>query len=130
MHDILDGLVPWSDSNKSVRITSLKYEAVDPDLGAECYTEDGDATGDCQYVVQCSEVSGSADRLTNALLAENEDLVASLPDIAEQDTIILTETVVPYEPLIDRLGLGSLDWSNRLAVRPRFVPELSCPGSA
>ena len=119
LHDIMDALVPWSDNNKWIRITSLEYVKVSGNDG--CYEEDTDAV--CEYRVLWSHASGTPDTLSNADLTQ--DVLDILPDIAENDTVILTETHVPYEPLLDTFGLGGMAWSNQQATRPRYVSSIA-----
>jgi Flp pilus assembly protein TadG len=48
-----------------------------------------------------------------------------MPELADQDTVILTETFVPYAPLGGAvIGLASVTWDNVTTHRPRFVQAI------
>ena len=119
-HDIFDSLIPWSNPDKSIILTTFTYERP---LGATCY-DDGDATGECEYVVSSDSCSSGSDSGLQAGDTIPQNILNILPDIAGDDHVILTETVVPYAPLIERFGFERLEFRNRLAVRSRFAPEL------
>lgn len=105
MHDLMDALIPWSDSNKWIRISSISYDATDG------------------YEVLWSHASGTNEVLTTDTLTDVA--LARFPDIAAGDTIIYTETSVPYRPLLKSFGLSGLTWRNRIAVRPRYVMSIA-----
>ncbi|HUS55916.1 MAG TPA: hypothetical protein VMY41_18145 [Thermohalobaculum sp.] len=50
---------------------------------------------------------------------------AILPDMANLDTIILTELMVPYQPFNSWLNIHVTEWSFALASRPRFVSSIA-----
>jgi len=135
LHDMMDAMVPWSDNNKELRVTSLIYVKVsggdpngldeDGDGIQDCYDDDSDAT--CEYQVQWSEASGTTVTYSGSNLPQ--DVLDVLPDIAENDTIILTETRVPYRPLLDNLGLDGMAWENAQATRPRYIAAIALDNS-
>lgn len=130
LHSVMDAMIPWSDDNKWLRVSSLKFVKVsggdplgydeDGDGVQDCYDGDSDAT--CEYQVLWSEASGTSTTYSGSNLPS--DILAVLPDIAENDTVILTETHVPYRPLLDNLGLDGMAWSNQQATRPRYISEI------
>lgn len=68
----------------------------------------------------------------NGLLGlEKEDIPVDLiPQMSPLDTIILTETYVPYTPIPVPFsstfgGLEALEWANALITRPRIVREIT-----
>lgn len=51
--------------------------------------------------------------------------VAALPDIAEGDSLVLTETSVPYAPIFSSFGFLSGKHTNLSANRPRFTTTIT-----
>lgn len=50
-----------------------------------------------------------------------------LPDIAEGDTVLLTESFVPHEAMFAGLGLSDITFSATAVHRPRFVTAIEGP---
>lgn len=48
-----------------------------------------------------------------------------LPNIAEGDSVLLTESFVPHRSLTDNLGIGPIVFTAQAAHRPRFVTTMS-----
>ncbi len=48
-----------------------------------------------------------------------------LPEIADGDSVLLTESFVPHTTLADIAGLGAFTFNARAANRPRFVPAIA-----
>lgn len=105
MHDILDGMVPWSSDQKSLRISSLTYDTTN---------------GWSVLWTQHSGITTNFD--SNVLQQSTKDI---LPDLADGDTIILTETAIPYDPLFNSDLVPDLTWRHKLAVRPRYVVSIA-----
>ena len=129
-HDLLNGLIPWSDDNKWIRVSSLQYVKTaggapngdaDGDGVEDCYDADTHAT--CEFLVLWSQASGTAVTYSGTNLPP--EVIAVLPDISEDDTVMLTETHVPYQPLLDNLGLRGMAWRNAQATRPRYVSAIA-----
>ena len=130
LRSVMNGLIPWSDSTKWLRVTSLQFVKVsggdplgydkDDDGVQDCYDDDSDAV--CEYQIIWSRASGTNNTHTGT--NPPSDILAVLPDIAEDDTVLLTETFVPYRPLLDNLGLDGIAWSNQQATRPRYISEI------
>lgn len=51
--------------------------------------------------------------------------LASLPLVADGDSLLLVETRVPYEPMFASVGLPSGRHVNTAAVRPRFTAAIT-----
>ena len=104
MHAFLDGLLPWMNGKKGLRISSLSYE-------------------DGKYSVAWSDVTK---RGYKELVAKDltGDIAGKLPDIAENDTVIVIETWVPHRPLIDLFDMSDIVWENTIVIRPRYVREI------
>lgn len=47
-----------------------------------------------------------------------------IPDIAEGDSVLLTESFVPHQALVDWFGLDLVTFNAKVAHRPRFVSEI------
>jgi Flp pilus assembly protein TadG len=96
MGPLFTALRPSRSTGEWLRVSSIKY------------------TEDDGYQIQWSRsVSGGAE-LTDAP-------TAIMPTLAEGETILLTETYVPYQPMVDWVGIPSLTWANRIISRPRTV---------
>jgi Flp pilus assembly protein TadG len=50
---------------------------------------------------------------------------ASLPDIAEGDSVLLTESFVPHRAFVEMFGLDQLIFNAQAAHRPRFVSAMA-----
>ena len=81
-----------------------------------------DSNAICEYQIQWSEASGTNQTYTGTNPPAN--VLAVLPDIAEDDAVLLTETFVPYRPLLGNLGLEDVAWSNQQASRPRYISAI------
>ncbi len=85
-----------------------------------------------------SYTAGSADIVLPAPLTDAEIPVDILPAMAPQDSVILTEVAVHWQPHFLNVGLGDWTWRSELVSRPRFVkiiphtdlnPSNICPNS-
>lgn len=50
---------------------------------------------------------------------------AVLPQIADGDSVLLTESFVPHEAMIAGFGISDITFSARAAYRPRFVSAIA-----
>ena len=50
--------------------------------------------------------------------------VAELPLMLDDEVIIMVESVVPYRPLVDWVGIAERTWLTRATVSPRFEDEI------
>ena len=65
----------------------------------------------------------SSDALSTPLILT--DIPASaLPDIADNESILIVDTTVPFEPISEWVGFTLTQWENRVAIKPRFVEPL------
>lgn len=71
------------------------------------------------HVVQWSSSSGTLAPLTEASLP-----LESLPAMADLDTVIYTEVIVPWVPFSKIPGLTAHTWHFGIPSRPRFVPAI------
>ncbi len=95
-------LQPRASAGQWVRVSSIKYD-----------DEDG-------YQVLWSHNADGG-----ALLTDETMLTELLPEMMDGDTIILTETYVPYRPMVDWVGIPMLTWANRVVTRPRYVTSVA-----
>lgn len=103
-----DGLLPNTSNQKTVRISSIVY----------------DADADTHSVVWSNATVGVTP------LVDGRIPTGRLPDMADADSVVLIETAVPYVFFTDWLGQSSTVWRHTLAVRPRFVPAVVLTGGA
>ncbi|HIP22578.1 MAG TPA: hypothetical protein EYG79_03120 [Rhodobacteraceae bacterium] len=47
-----------------------------------------------------------------------------LPEIANNESILLVDTTVPFVPISDWIGFTATEWENRVAIKARFVEPL------
>lgn len=95
-------LLPRVSSGHKLRISSVRYSA-----GA--------------YEVLWSNAMGTGWLpLTTAELDPN-----FFPQMAEFDTVIVTEVSVPYVPFADWVGIEARSWNFALVTRPRFVSQVA-----
>ncbi len=48
-----------------------------------------------------------------------------IPDIINEETLILVESYTPFVPFLDYIGIESRTYSNIVVVSPRFTPALT-----
>jgi uncharacterized protein (UPF0333 family) len=95
-------LLPRANGAASMRITSV------------CYREDS-AGNNGEFSIHWSRGLGGAQPM------QLIDLPLSImPTMASGDTIILTETWVPWQPIVDWVGITNQVWRTHLVNRPRF----------
>lgn len=109
---------------------------VDPDTGEETVFVSASADTDYSSMrisvitwhedENAYELDWSQTRGSNFQALATADLVGiadSLPLMADQDTIILVETHMVYEPIMN-VGLGDQDIETFTFTRPRYAPQL------
>lgn len=77
------------------------------------------------YELEWSQVRGNIEAMDGA---DMTDLIASLPTMADGETLILVQTTSTYEPPLN-VGLGDQTLETFIFVRPRFGPQLDWDGS-
>ena len=98
-----DKLLPRAPAGTRTRISSVQYLAVDD-----------------TYQVLWSEPFGGGEAMAN------EDIPLSiLPEMADFDTIIITELTVPYQPFTHWAKIEVTEWSFALVSRPRYVSAIA-----
>ena len=121
--DGLDGLLDrmvLTSGDPAVRVSSVRYST----------------TPTPRYILQWSHATGEVPQMTQAQLESMVD--EWLPVMANQETVILFETVVPYTPPYN-LGLDLTsywrtadlnpgNWYNVVVTRPRFAQQLVIEG--
>ncbi len=109
---------------------SSTYEPVDPGDPFSGYVDDG--TGmrisvitwnedESEYELEWSKERG--DDFVALTAGDLPALADRLPNMADQDAVILVETYNTYEPVLD-VGLGSTEISTFVFTRPRYAPQL------
>lgn len=83
--------------------------------------------GDDKYYVDWSEVRGTTS--TTWTDATINTVSAKLPDMPDQERVILVETFNEMEPAFN-VGLPTLDLNNFIFTRPRFAPLVAFEGSS
>ncbi|HUS53298.1 MAG TPA: hypothetical protein VMY41_04735 [Thermohalobaculum sp.] len=103
LYALQDNLLPRAPEGTLVRVSSVQYvAAVD------------------EYQVLWSAPLGGGE----AMAQENIPL-GILPAMADFDTVILTELVVPYRPFTNWAKIEMTEWSFALVSRPRFVSAIA-----
>ena len=98
-----DKLLPRVPTGKLLRITSIQYSASDE-----------------EYQVLWSEALGGGEPLTDESIPLN-----IMPEMADLDSVVLTEVSVPYRPFTKWGGITANTWSFALVSRPRFVSKIA-----
>lgn len=95
-------LLPRAAGAVTLRITSI------------CYREDAFGNNG-EYSIHWSRSMGGGTPMTTAGIPLN-----IMPVMASGDTVLLTETWVPWRPLVDWVGITNQVWRTNLVSRPRF----------
>lgn len=74
-----------------------------------------------EYELEWSKTRG--DNFTSYVAADMVDLADSLPNMADQDTVIVVETHMLYSPTLN-VGLGDREIETFVFTRPRYAPQL------
>lgn len=74
-----------------------------------------------EYELEWSKIRG--DEFLAYEQANMADLADALPNMADQDTVIVVETHMTYSPALN-VGLGDRDISTFVFTRPRYAPQL------
>jgi len=93
---LINELLPGASAGARLRFSSIEYK-------------------DEKYTVLWTECFGPIGSLTDAGIP-----VDLIPTMEEGETVILTETYVPYLPIFDVGGLEPFVWSTAIVTRPRF----------
>ena len=109
LHGLLEALLPWIQDDKSMRLTSIKWNVDESDYEViwSCPINGNNLDLDTFYY--------QSQLTTENLSAEQK---AMLPDLVPGDSVVFVETHIPYSALFDWIGLGDLVWENRVAIRP------------
>ncbi len=99
---LFERLLPRRPTGQWLRVSSISYDA---------------ANG---YEVLWSHNAAGGDVVTDA-----SALGEFLPAMADGDTVILTETYVPYRPMVDWVGIPAMTFANRVVARPRYVSAVA-----
>lgn len=91
-------------------------------MSALQWSEDDD-----EYMLRWSETTSNS--VLPALEQEMiDDRVATIPELADGDTLVLVETQMDYSPLFS-IGLPEMTFHNELFVSPRYTPQIVYQGS-
>lgn len=107
-------------------------EAPDGDAGVVDPTVSEDASSmrisvitwnddESEYELEWSKIRG--DEFVAYQSADMAALAGSLPNMADQDTVIVVETHMLYQPTLN-VGLGDRDIQTFVFTRPRYAPQL------
>ena len=101
LYELQGELLPRTPEGKWLRVTSIQY------VGGE-------------HQVQWSRAVGGGEPIAA------EDIPQEIiPEMAEFDSVILTELYVPYQPFTDWARIDVHTWSFVLFTRPRFVSAIA-----
>lgn len=96
-------LLPRVVHGNELRVSSIQYQALD----------------DTYHVVWSKALGGDPP------LAAEFIPTHLLPEMADLDTVILTEVAAPYEPVSNWTLIDTDEWSFVLVSRPRFVSAIA-----
>lgn len=102
LYSLQNKLLPRAGNNARLRISSI------------CYREDTDGENG-EFSIHWSYAMGGGAPMLIADLP-----MRIMPVMASGDTILLTETSVPWRPLVDWVGISDQAWQANLVSRPRF----------
>ncbi len=102
LYAVQDKMMAADLDRRSLRISSICFE-------------------DGQHRVLWSYSNSSADTIPPAALEDEDIPVEALPEMAPQDSVILTEVEARWQPYFLNVGLGERVWRSVLVSRPRFV---------
>jgi len=108
-------MLPYADGETALRISSIKYIAKN-DRHCLAWSE---ARGDVARYPALTQ----QDVLTDAFAAR-------VPQMADQDHILLVEVMVPFVPFATLVGIEVQTWRFDLFTRPRFVSKVAMAGVA
>ena len=103
LYALQDQLLSRAPAGTRLRVSSIQYSGVDN-----------------EYQVLWSRTAGGGQPLVTPALSQE-----FFPQMADLDTVILTELDVPYQPFTDWGGIGNRTWSFALVTRPRFVSAIA-----
>ena len=107
LYELQERLLPRAPAGARLRVTSIQYLAEDEEE-------------DERYRVLWSEGLGGADPMVDETIP-----LRIMPEMANFDTVILTELHIPYRPFSDWAGIEVDTWSYRLVARPRFIAAIA-----
>lgn len=95
-------LLPRVAQGRDLRLTSIQYHALD----------------DTYHVIWSRAYGG--------VPMEDQFIpIHLLPQMADLDTVIVTEVAVPYQPVSNWAVVDAREWSFALVTRPRFVSSVA-----
>lgn len=97
-------LLPRLPASAQVRVSSVQYAA---------------AT-DTYQVLWSEPLGGNGEAMVDATIP-----LGILPDMADLDTVVLTELSAPYQPFSNWARIEVTAWSFTLVSRPRFVSAIA-----
>lgn len=101
VYAIFTRLVPGAAEGSSLRVSSIG--------------RNGEA-----FVVLWTKPRGDSDALSAIDIP-----LDTLPDIAEGNSVILTETYLPHRSFFAAVGIDTITYANQAAYRPRFVSAIA-----
>jgi len=107
-----DSLLPRAPAGTKLRVTSIQYYELT----------------DSYHVIWSNSMGG------RPAMTDEEIPVDLLPQMADLDSVVLTELSVPFEPFSSWANITASSWDFELVARPRFVSSVAmiepCPGSS
>ena len=102
IRDVHAKMLPGDVARRRLRISSICFE-------------------DDLYRVLWSYTASGGDAIDPVPLTDKDVPTEIMPEMASQDSVILTEHEAQWSPRFLNAGLGYYTWRNRLITRPRFV---------
>ncbi len=113
-HDVVD------DTDMAY-LYSMQDKMLSPDLDRRSLRISSICFEDGIHRVLWSYSASSNDIVPLGALTGEEIPVQIMPEMVPQDSVILTEVAVRWQPHFLNIGLGSRTWRSELVTRPRFV---------
>ena len=126
------------DDTDITYLYAVMDKMLSPDLDRRLLRISSICFNGAEHRVLWSVSAVGSDRVDPGPLADEEIPLTLLPEMAPQDSVILTELEARWQPKIV-FGIGERMWRSALVVRPRFVkivphsrlnPANLCPASA
>lgn len=102
MNRIFANFMDQSTNDTWIRITSVQKTGED-------------------YVIDWSTATG----LHNALTEDDDIPVEYIPDLVDQESVILVQSYTPFIPFWESAGLEATTYDNTMVVSPRFTSKLA-----
>ena len=113
LYTLQQRMLPHADGETTLRVSSVKYAEAD---GRHCLAW-SEARGDLASHPPLSQAD-----------VESDAFLARVPQMADQDHMLLVEVMVPFVPFSTLGGIEARTWTFDVFTRPRFVSKVAMAG--